>query len=62
MNRRNFLAATWLLVRRNTRRYGGYIVHIGVVVVVVGLAGSAFNRNVESEMALHDKPAKYGKK
>ncbi len=27
-------AATWLLTRRNTRRYGGYIVHIGVVVVV----------------------------
>jgi len=52
---RNFLAATWLLTRRNTRRYGGYIVHIGVVIVVVGLAGSAFNRNVESELALHDK-------
>jgi cytochrome c-type biogenesis protein CcmF len=52
---RNLLVATWLLIRRNTRRYGGYIVHIGVVVVVVGLAGSAFNRNVESEMALHDR-------
>ena len=26
-----------------------------MVVIVVGLAGSAFNRNVESEMALHDK-------
>jgi cytochrome c-type biogenesis protein CcmF len=52
---RNLLAATWLLTRRNTRRYGGYLVHIGVVVVVIGLAGSAFNRSVESEMALHDK-------
>jgi cytochrome c-type biogenesis protein CcmF len=52
---RNLLVATWLLTRRNTRRYGGYIVHIGVVIVVVGLAGSAFNRNVEKEMALHDK-------
>ena len=52
---RNLLVATWLLTRRNTRRYGGYIIHIGVVIVVVGLAGSAFNRNVESEMALHDK-------
>ena len=52
---RNLLVATWLLTRRNTRRYGGYIVHIGVVIVVVGLAGSAFNRNVESEMGLHDK-------
>jgi cytochrome c-type biogenesis protein CcmF len=51
---RNLLEATWLLTRRNTRRYGGYLVHIGVVVVVVGLAGSAFNRNVESEMGLHD--------
>jgi cytochrome c-type biogenesis protein CcmF len=52
---RNFFASIWLLTRRNTRRYGGYIVHLGVVVVVVGLAGSAFNRNVESEMGFHDK-------
>jgi cytochrome c-type biogenesis protein CcmF len=52
---KNLFAATWLLTRRNTRRYGGYIIHIGVVVVVIGLAGSAFNRNIESEMALHDK-------
>ena len=52
---RNLFSATLLLTRRNTRRYGGYIVHIGVVVVVVGLAGSAFNRNVESEMGVHDK-------
>ena len=47
--------ATWLLTRRNTRRYGGYIIHIGVVIVVIGLAGAAFNRTVESGMALHDK-------
>jgi cytochrome c-type biogenesis protein CcmF len=50
---RNLIAATWLLTRRNTRRYGGYLIHIGVVVVVVGLCGSAFNRSVESEMGLH---------
>jgi cytochrome c-type biogenesis protein CcmF len=50
---RNLFAATWLLTRRNTRRYGGYIVHIGVVVVVIGLAGSAFNRSIESEVGLH---------
>ncbi len=52
---RNLLVATWLLTRRNTRRYGGYIIHIGVVIVVIGLAGSAFNRDVESEMALNSK-------
>ena len=51
---RNLFAATWLLTRRNTRRYGGYFIHIGVVVVVIGLAGSAFNRSIESEMGLHD--------
>jgi len=53
--RRNIFVGIWLLTRRNTRRYGGYIIHIGVVVIVIGLAGSAFNRNVESEMALHDR-------
>jgi cytochrome c-type biogenesis protein CcmF len=52
---RNLIAATWLLTRRNTRRYGGYIIHIGVLVVVIGLAGSAFNRSIESEMGLHSK-------
>ena len=52
---RNLFSATWLLTRRNTRRYGGYLVHIGVVVVVLGLCGSAFNRSTESEMGLHSK-------
>jgi cytochrome c-type biogenesis protein CcmF len=52
---RNLLVATWLLTRRNTRRYGGYIIHIGVVIVVVGLAGAAFNTSNEQELGLHDK-------
>jgi cytochrome c-type biogenesis protein CcmF len=51
----NLFVATWLLTRRNTRRYGGYIIHIGVVIAVVGLAGAAFNRNTEKELALGDK-------
>ena len=55
--RRNLFESVWLLTRRNTRRYGGYLVHIGVVVVVVGLAGTAFNRSAEKEMGLHDKLA-----
>jgi cytochrome c-type biogenesis protein CcmF len=50
---RNLFSAIFLLIRRNTRRYGGYIIHIGVVIVVVGLCGSAFNRNEERELALH---------
>ena len=36
------------LTHRNTRRYGGYIVHFGVVVVIIGFAGSAFNLDKEA--------------
>jgi cytochrome c-type biogenesis protein CcmF len=53
--RRNLFAATLTLTHRNTRRYGGYIIHIGVVIVVIGLCGAAFNKNIESEMGFHDK-------
>jgi cytochrome c-type biogenesis protein CcmF len=38
------------LTRRNTRRYGGYIVHFGVVVIFIGIAGSAFNQSKEQEL------------
>ncbi|HEX6496487.1 MAG TPA: cytochrome c-type biogenesis CcmF C-terminal domain-containing protein [Acidobacteriaceae bacterium] len=47
---KNIFAAVLLLIQRNTRRYGGYIVHFGVVVIFIGLAGSAFNRSTEQEM------------
>jgi len=32
------------LLRRNQRRYGGYIVHLSVVLMFVGFAGAAFDR------------------
>jgi len=37
------VAAFATLLRRNQRRYGGYIVHLGVVFIFVGIAGAAFN-------------------
>jgi cytochrome c-type biogenesis protein CcmF len=43
------------LAHRNTRRYGGYIVHLGVIIVFIGFAGSAFNREAEKEMGYGDK-------
>jgi cytochrome c-type biogenesis protein CcmF len=43
-----------LLVRRNTRRYGGYIVHFGIVVMFIGIAGGAFNQSREAEMGFGD--------
>lgn len=49
---KNLFAATLLLIRRNTRRYGGYIVHLGLVIIFIGFAGRAFTRSVEMEMPL----------
>jgi len=51
----NLLASMVTLTRRNTRRYGGYIVHFGVVVIVIGLSGAAFNQQKEQEMGFGDK-------
>lgn len=39
------------LVLRNQRRYGGYVVHFGMVLIFVGIAGSAFNREAEITLA-----------
>ncbi len=46
----SFAACAIDLTMRNTRRYGGYIVHVGMVFVFVGLAGAAFNRNMQKDM------------
>jgi cytochrome c-type biogenesis protein CcmF len=48
----SLLASAVDLTMRNTRRYGGYIVHIGMVLIFVGLAGTAFNRDVQKEMQI----------
>jgi cytochrome c-type biogenesis protein CcmF len=52
--RRQFQESAWLALRRlvskNRRRYGGYIVHLGMVSVFVGITGAAFN--VEREATL----------
>src|SRR6266550_3047141 len=38
------------LVARNRRRYGGYIVHIGIVVLFVAFAGMAFKTETEATL------------
>ena len=39
------------LVGKNPRRYGGYVVHIGVVLIFLGVAGSSFFK-VEKQISL----------
>ncbi|MEK6397570.1 MAG: heme lyase CcmF/NrfE family subunit [Terriglobus sp.] len=46
--------AAWTLMMRNNRRYGGYIVHFGIVIMFIGLAGGAFNQQHEMEMGYGD--------
>ena len=42
------------LAMRNTRRYGGYIVHFGMVLVFIGIAGVPFNKDVQKTMNIGD--------
>jgi cytochrome c-type biogenesis protein CcmF len=46
----NILSAMVELTHRNTRRYGGYLVHMGVVLMFIGFTGNAFNRDLTVEM------------
>jgi len=49
-NQFNFAHAVVELTHRNTRRYGGYVVHMGIVLMFVGFTGAAFNQNRIDEM------------
>ena len=51
---KNIFSSILLLTRRNTRRYGGYIIHFGIVVMFIGIAGGAFNQAREMEMSYGD--------
>jgi cytochrome c-type biogenesis protein CcmF len=53
----NLIASMAHLWHRNTRRYGGYIVHFGVALVFIGILGTPFNREAEKEMAFGDRMA-----
>jgi cytochrome c-type biogenesis protein CcmF len=49
------LAASMVhLARRNTRRYGGYIVHVGMALIFLGILGTPLNQTAEKEMSFGD--------
>ena len=50
----NLFASIRHLWHRNTRRYGGYLVHFGVAVVIIGILGTPFNDEKEKEMGFGD--------
>lgn len=50
----NFAAALYGLSAKNTRRYGGYIIHLGIVLIFVGLAGLVFQTHAKTLMEQGD--------
>jgi cytochrome c-type biogenesis protein CcmF len=46
----NYPKAFWKLVTKNKRRYGGHLVHFGVVLIFMAFAGSVFN--VEKQVSV----------
>ena len=42
------------LTHRNTRRYGGYLIHVGIVLMFAGFAGKAFSIHAQEELKVGD--------
>ena len=54
-NQMNMVRAAFELTHRNTRRYGGYMVHMGIVIMFVGYTGAAFNKDTTKEVTIGDR-------
>lgn len=54
----NLFQAAWRMVTKNKRRYGGYIVHISLVLIFVGYAGNAFKQNTSVRFYYEKLPPK----
>ena len=52
---RSLPSAMVQLLHRNTRRYGGYIVHVGIALIFIGVLGTPLNQSAEKEMGFGDK-------
>jgi len=46
----SFISSVIELTHRNTRRYGGYLVHVGVVIMFIGFTGKAFDQRTTVEI------------
>jgi cytochrome c-type biogenesis protein CcmF len=52
---RGLVASMVQLGHRNTRRYGGYVVHVGIALIFIGVLGTPLNQSAEKEMGFGDK-------
>jgi cytochrome c-type biogenesis protein CcmF len=50
----NLISAAVELTHRNTRRYGGYMIHMGIVIMFIGFTGKAFDKDTTVEVSVND--------
>ena len=50
----NLFHGMFELTWRNTRRYGGYLVHMGIVLIFIGFTGHPFNKSEVKELNIGD--------
>jgi cytochrome c-type biogenesis protein CcmF len=50
----NLAACMVELTHRNTRRYGGYLVHMGIVFMFIGFTGAAFTQEAQDSLEVGD--------
>ncbi|RMH56237.1 MAG: heme lyase CcmF/NrfE family subunit [Candidatus Hydrogenedentota bacterium] len=46
----HYLKSAWNLLRKNGRRYGGYLVHVGIALLIGGVMGAYYNREREVDL------------
>ncbi len=51
-NAESYFLAVYNLLMKNKRRYGGYIVHFGIVVMFLGFTGKAFDAEKEAHLKI----------
>jgi cytochrome c-type biogenesis protein CcmF len=52
----NFLLALWRLAGRNRRRYGGYLIHLSIILMAIGIIGmEMFQTETQGTLALGQK-------
>jgi cytochrome c-type biogenesis protein CcmF len=49
-NSESYPVALWHLLLKNRQRYGGYVVHFGMVLIFLGVTGQAFVAEVEGQL------------
>ncbi len=54
LHNEDVFSAFAILIKKNRSRYGGYIVHLGIMMMFAGFIGKAFDKEADLSMKLHE--------